>query len=376
LSLTTCRIEFAVLRSFNEGTAVNRSPFVFATLVFQSISAAAAQAPPRLTFQAFSDVNYIATDRRGVAEGFTEGQLSAHTVVGLTDRLAFYGEGTVSAQTTGFRLDIQRTILRYDFSNAFKLSAGRFHTPISYWNTSYHHGPWLQTTAQRPQIAKFGNALVPAHFVGAMAEGTFSGTLGLGYAVGIGNGRQTTFSAAGDAGDGNRHRAVTGSLRIRPEALLGLQVGGSYYRDRVPTTGNVEFREQIWSAHAAWASETPEVIAEYSRVGHEPLSPGGEQVWSNGYYLQVAARVPGLAALKPYSRFEKVTAAAGDALLAPFKLNYDGLIVGMRYDFNPYAALKGEYRSEQFQDLDRRSNTFQVQASFTLSAAAHAMAAH
>lgn len=29
---------------------------------------------------------------------------------------------------------------------------GRFHTPLGYWNTQYHHGSYLQTSATRPDI--------------------------------------------------------------------------------------------------------------------------------------------------------------------------------------------------------------------------------
>ncbi len=355
---------------------MNRSSVVLTMLVVGGLAPAAAQTP-RLTFQAFSDVNYITTDRRGVTQGFTEGQFSPHAVISLTDRLGFYGEATVTAQAAGpFRIDIQRTILRYDFSNAFKVSGGRFHTPISYWNTSYHHGPWLQTTTSRPQMTKFGNSILPSHFVGVMAEGSISGSLGLGYAAGIGNGRQIAFASAGDAGDANRHRAVVGSVRIRPELLRGLELGGNYYRDRVPTSATTEFRENIWGVHVAWMSELPEFIAEYSRISHEQISPATEQVWSSSYYVQLAARLPGLDVLKPYTRFERVDVTSTDLLLVPLKLNYNGLIVGLRYDFTPYAALKGEYRNERFDGEVDRTSAFQMQVSFTLSAAMHAMAQH
>jgi len=37
-------------------------------------------------------------------------------------------------------------LIRYDYNDFFKLSFGRYHTPINYWNTAFHHGLWLQTT--------------------------------------------------------------------------------------------------------------------------------------------------------------------------------------------------------------------------------------
>jgi hypothetical protein len=35
-----------------------------------------------------------------------------------------------------------RSSLRYEANDYFKLSFGRFHTPINYWNTAFHHGQW------------------------------------------------------------------------------------------------------------------------------------------------------------------------------------------------------------------------------------------
>jgi hypothetical protein len=57
-------------------------------------------------------------------------------------------------------------MVRYDFSDQFKISAGRFHTPIGYWNTAFHHGSWLQTSVARPEMIKFGSRFIPTHFVG------------------------------------------------------------------------------------------------------------------------------------------------------------------------------------------------------------------
>src|SRR2546425_13004144 len=105
---------------------------------------------------------------------------------------------TATPTATGFNLEIERTILRYDFSDLLKLSAGRYHTPISYWNTAFHHGQWLQTTANRPEMIKFGGFFLPVHFVGILAEGAVAPrSLGLHYDGGGGNGRGAPVSLAG-----------------------------------------------------------------------------------------------------------------------------------------------------------------------------------
>src|ERR1700704_1973404 len=87
----------------------------------------------------------------------------------------------------------------FDQSDQLKVSFGRYHTPVNYWNNTFHHGSWLQTTISRPEMAQFGGAFIPVHFVGALAEGVLpAGGLNLNYNVGIGNGRGGVISRGGD----------------------------------------------------------------------------------------------------------------------------------------------------------------------------------
>ena len=55
-----------------------------------------------------------------------------------------------------------------------------------------------------------------------------------------------------------------------------------------------------------------------------------------------------------------------DPLLGELGLDYDAGILGVRWDFNSYAALKVEYRNEEFADAGRENN-FRVQLAFVLA---------
>ncbi|PYO87440.1 MAG: hypothetical protein DMD58_14875 [Gemmatimonadetes bacterium] len=158
----------------------------------------------------FGDFNFL-TSERPVPEGFRSGQLAGHVGAALTSRLGFFAEVTASPVATGpFNLEIERSILRYDVADYLKLSAGRYHTPMGYWNTAFHHGQWLQTSVNRPEMVKFGGQFLPVHFVGLQAEGSFgSGGLAVRYHAGVGNGRgaPTFIARGGDAGDANAQRA-------------------------------------------------------------------------------------------------------------------------------------------------------------------------
>ncbi|HEY7896967.1 MAG TPA: hypothetical protein VIC03_00995 [Gemmatimonadaceae bacterium] len=325
----------------------------------------AAPTQPVVHAMLFGDASYLVTDRK-IPAGFQLGQVVGHLIVSFTDRLNYFGEFTATAQPTGYAFEVERSILRYDFDDAFKISVGRYHTPIGYWNTAFHHGTWLQTTVSRPEMIKFGSQLIPTHFVGAFAEGNIGlQDLGLQYMLGVGNGRGSTISRAGDAGDVNGSRALAASLSARPVALFGMKMGIGYYRDRISAASGVTADEGISSAYVAWQREQPEFIAEYVHLAHSPAA-GGSTTGSDAYYAQLAYRLNGSArAWKPYVRAERTTVSPTDVIFAPLNLGYEGGIGGVRYDFTSFAALKAEYRRERFQ-TDNWSNGAYVQASFTV----------
>lgn len=325
--------------------------------------------PPVLVF-GFADVNYVETER-SIDEGFVLGQVVGHVSAGLSERLVFFGELSATARPDQYRFEVERAILRYEFGDEIKISGGRYHTPVSWWNVAYHHGLWLQTAVARPEMIRFGSRFLPVHFVGAMVEGSFPATpLGIGYAAGVGNGRHDDISRAGDAGDVDGHRAVLAAVHARPQRFQRLQVGGAAYLDRAGTDAGIDVDERILSAHAVWTAEAPEVIAEYARVTHEPVE-GGEDWTSDGWYLQLAYRLPaGLDRLKPYGRVERIAVPEGDPLFGPLGLDYRGRIAGVRFDFEDLAAVKLEYRNERFEG-EPWSHSVWAQVSFTFGGGMH-----
>ena len=47
----------------------------------------------------------------------------------------------------------------------FNVSIGRGHTAMGYWNQTFHHGKWFQTTTDRPAIYRFEDdiGILPVH---------------------------------------------------------------------------------------------------------------------------------------------------------------------------------------------------------------------
>ncbi|MDO8412479.1 MAG: hypothetical protein Q7S51_01670 [Gallionellaceae bacterium] len=66
---------------------------------------------------------------------------------------------------------------------------GRFHNPLGYWNTEFHHGNYLTTTISRPGIVAFeehGGGVLPMHLSGLLWEGTTASPFSYSAAMGIG----------------------------------------------------------------------------------------------------------------------------------------------------------------------------------------------
>jgi hypothetical protein len=305
---------------------------------------------PNLHFRGFADVDFQSTDA-GVPSGFSLGQFVLHMTSPLSKKVSVFSELSFTARPNQYNTEVERVMVRYDANDYFKISFGKYHTPINYWNTAYHHGGWLQTTITRPEMIQFGGRFLPVHFVGLLAEGALpSGGLGLNYDFGVGNGRQTILNLGrdGDFSDVNSNRAIVANLYARPAKLYGLQVGGSFYSDEItpdPGTPSVAvgpYRERISSAQIVWNKETPEFIAEFANVHHQNIASGQE--WnSQGMYAQIAYRLPGNArAFKPYYRFEYIHVPATEPVL--FVPNLLGHTAGVRYDITDYAAFKMEYR--------------------------------
>jgi hypothetical protein len=320
---------------------------------------------PSLQIRGFGDVDFSATDQKGSVSGFNLGQFVLHLASPLSEKVSYFGEVSFTAQPTGYDLSVERTIIRYDYNDYFKLSFGKYHTPIGYWNAAFHHGAWLQTTIARPEMIQFGGSFIPTHFVGIEAEGNIpSGGLGLGYNVGLGNGRSSLLSKSGDSGDSNDNRSWVANVYSRPARFYGLQVGASVYRDKLTPQPGKNFEEWITSADIVWTKEKPEFLAEYANVHHRDVVTAN--TWdSQAFYVQLAYRLPWQQSKwKPYYRYEYIHKPEDDPTLLNV-LDLSGSTLGVRYDITNYAAFKGEYRNSRHGVNEPRVNGAFFQTAFT-----------
>ena len=316
-------------------------------------SAQSADTPVRLML--FGDATFTETER-DVPDGFSLGQVVGHMSATLSPRLFAFVEGTLTPTSTSPAATLERVIVRYEVADWLKLSAGRYHTPVSWWNSGYHHGSWLHSSIGRPRLVAFGTWVVPVHFLGILAEGALhTGPLIVAYEAGTGNGRQMNPTVPGDAGDDDGALALVGGLRLRTLALPGAEIGVHAYQDQVSDGVGTHVDERIYSAHVALQGEI-ELFAEYLLIRHEaPISLDFESGWFDTHagYVHVGVRLPGpLHDLRAYARYERVSPEPGDPFFereaAPVAdADYESVIAGLRWDFSTFAALKAEYRDER-----------------------------
>ncbi len=326
---------------------------------------------PSLNIIGFGSTSFSTTDEAGRTSGFKMGQFVLHFSSALSPRVSFFGEISLTARqdagegdpkASGFDVELERNIIRFDQGDHLKISVGRFHSPINWWNSTFHHGVWLQTTIDRPSML---GTLVPIHFLGVIVGGALGESdMNFSYNIGVGNGRGKVLARAGDAGDVNNNKAWFVNVLSKPDRFFGLDVGVSVYGDQVTTTSGAVFDEMIFSAHLIWSKESPEVISEYANIRHETKG-GGARFDHQSAYLQIAYRLPWFEArFKPYTRYEYNELDRSEPSFTPSILFKRRGIAGLRFDISTYAALKFEYRNEK-RDSGLESNSGLAQVSFT-----------
>ena len=68
--------------------------------------------------------------------------------------------------------------------------------------------------------------------------------------------------------------------------MVGLEVGLSFYADRLLAPDMSEADERIYAVHAVWDRDSPEILAEYAHVQHVPVTGSGDIPGSDGWYVQ------------------------------------------------------------------------------------------
>jgi hypothetical protein len=250
-----------------------------------------------------------------------------------------FGEGDAQ----GFGVDLERLLFKYDFNDHARVSVGRYDTSIGYYNTAFHSGSWLQTTADRPLIMEFATAggPLPTQAVGASVTGQIpSGKLGLNYVAEYGSSDTIRPDLHGmSQTDENNGNHVNVGMFLRPSFLPGSQVGVSVYHDQISDFllgPSVRLEQTITNAHIVYVGHGLEFLNEGFLIRHA-YDQSSRVYTMPAFYSQVSKR---FGRVRPFFRYQYINANPG-SIFADIALR-QGPSFGARYDFSDYIAFKAQ----------------------------------
>jgi len=276
----------------------------------------------------------------------------------LSDRLSFLGESVFKytpSSPTEFSVSIERVVIKYNFEGNNNIIVGKIHTPLNYWNDTYHHGRVFFPTIERPLL--FAANIIPLHTVGISFQGHDLGRLKFGYDVVVGNGL-----GSADVLDNDKRKSFTAAVHIKPADQL--KIGLSYYNDAIAKGSQVHERTINWKVNqnlftgsVAYFGKKFEVLGESTLASNKTDTTGSKTTVAS--YIYAGYRIA--EKLVPYIRIDDLQYENGEIYFD--KNNTTSVVAGMRYQINYLAVVKLEY---QYQHAETTGNTNKITAQFAI----------
>jgi hypothetical protein len=337
--------------------------FLLLGLLLGTVPRAAAQTQIR----GFVDVlSYYQNGK--VSFGLGEQDLFITSVI--TERLSFLGETVFKyspESETEFNISVERIILKYNYAGNHSVLIGKHHTPINYWNDTYHHGRVFFPTIDRPLL--FAQGIIPLHTTGVSLQGQNLGRLRFGYDAMVGNG-----IGSGDVVDNNPFKSTTLAVHVKPKD--GLRLGASFYHDAISkgsTAHNhgggltpvalTRITQDIMTASVSYNdsvfTKKFELLAESSMATSHSDSLGSQRTVAT--YAYAGLRITDK--FIPYVRVDDIRFSNREVYFMPN--NTQSFVGGLRYEFSYLAVVKLEYqrtKSQMYSIPDKV--TFQIAVGF------------
>ena len=315
---------------------------------------------------------------------FSQGALDIFLGNSLGQDISWLAELALEAgddNTVG--IDYERALIKWAPRDEFNISFGRFHTGLGYWNDTYHHGAWFQTSVTRPNVYLFEDqgGLLPVHTVGIEARGIFAGRFG--YILNVGNGRGLSADPPQNRHDVDSNKAVN-ALVYANLPVDGLRVGAGMYKDHIsectgtdnndltcakdstgaadPTKTHGQGTETITDAHIVYKHSGIEFITEGHQIVHELKNPTTSSTTKlvdtspttttkttlKSFFVHLGVEIPKESTV--YYRYETIT---GDKDYADLYLGIGNKYArtvhtaGLRHEFADTVAVKAELAQDK-----------------------------
>jgi hypothetical protein len=309
-----------------------------------------------IRWRGFGNVDYKVLDQRrpelatygftpGSSGNFYTGNFDLFLTSKINDKASVLSEIVFEEeQGQKFEVDLERILFKYDFNDHLRMSFGRYHTGIGYYNTTFHTGSWLQSTADRPLTMEFAGegGLLPTQAVGASVTGLIpSGKVGLNYVAEYGSSdtqrKKLTDQTIVDENNGNHFNV---GLFARPAVIPGLQVGGSFYHDMISDLArgpSVRLGQTIVNTHLVYVAHGVEFLSEGFLIRHAYVA-SLTTFNMPAFYSQLSKR---FGHLRPFFRYQYINANQ-NSILSDVLLR-EGPSFGTRYDLNDNIAFKTQF---------------------------------
>lgn len=268
----------------------------------------------------------------------------------ITERLSFLGETVFKfspESATDFNISVERIILKYNYAGNHSVLLGKHHTPVNYWNDTYHHGRVFFPTIDRPLL--FAQGIIPLHTTGVSLQGQNLGSLRFGYDAMVGNG-----IGSGDVVDNNPFKSVTLAVHVKPTD--GMRLGASYYHDAISKgstahnhsggvipmaltrinqdilTGSLSYNDSVFTKKF-------ELLVESSMVNNHSDSLGVQRAVATYAYAGLRLTEK----LIPYIRVDDIRFTRNREVYF-MSNNTQSFVGGLRYELSYLAVLKLEYQ--------------------------------
>jgi len=276
----------------------------------------------------------------------------------ISSRISFLGETVFRfspSSPTDFNVSIERIIVIYNYKGNHNLVIGKHHTPVNYWNDTYHHGRVFFPTIKRPLL--FAAEIIPIHTTGIGFQGLNLGKLRFGYNFMVGNG-----IASNDSLDNDNTKSITAAIHIKPKD--DLRLGISYYHDVIAKGASVHghvaderIDQHLITGSLAYFGKKYELLAESTfGINHNDIV-GNPVTMASYVYAGVRLKEKWV----PYIRVDNLNYQNEELLFE--NDNTTSIVGGVRYEINFLAVVKLEY---QYTNSEISGNDNSVTAQFAI----------
>ncbi len=332
-----------------------------------------------IQWRGFGEVNYKVLDQRqpelgtygfnaGSAGNFYTGDFDLFLTSRLADKASVLSEIIFEErEAQSYKVDLRRVLLKYDYNDRLKISFGRYQTAIGYYNWAFRSAAWLQTTADRPLVMEFASngGLLPTQAVGVEVAGSIpSGKLDLNYIFEYGSADtvRPDINGSGISNDENDGNHVNVGFFLRPSLAPGLQLGGSFFHDRISDSEVSladRYGQSVFNSYAVYTAHGVEFLNEAFLIRQSQV---GSRVIFNtpAFYTQIAKQ---WGHVRPFFRYQYVNAGPENSIFDDVGLRA-GPSFGARYDLNDYIGFKAQL-DHTLRRGEPDLNGLHLQAAFT-----------